>query len=231
MDKLTQQVHAVDFLDQLPTRIKYNSMMMDVLRSVVPSNNQVINQDGSFHSAATFVDYFTNKDLLLVGNEPLPPDAVLPEKRKSVVMAPSHLHCLHAFYKPRYGNRFKVIKQGEPRGFCAAVVEDTILKFQKLTLLGQQFHCLESPNPRGAYIQVIKENGLFQIGKILYFFIHVLYVPGRLLGEYDPAQHVFAFVKWYKEQRTEFHSFDDFLSKIWRERCLPDGAHSILPVN
>ncbi|KAI7897643.1 uncharacterized protein BX663DRAFT_444653 [Cokeromyces recurvatus] len=113
------------------------------------------------------------------------------------------------------------------------VVSDRISKFDQINILGQQFTSMSCRNKRGAYIQVIHpaKEGMFCIGRVLYFFTHSLSFPGEdLFCHRKNKQHVFAFVEWYQAPQNNFDSFFVHNIEVWKNSFEPLSVSSILPV-
>ncbi|KAI7897437.1 uncharacterized protein BX663DRAFT_445114, partial [Cokeromyces recurvatus] len=102
-----------------------------------------------------------------------------------------------------------------------------------IDILGQLFRSVESRTKRGAFIQAMvpAKEGIFRVGRILYFFSHDLIIPGdNLFGTPQNKQHLFAFVQWYQKSDKEFDSFNIHNIQVWKEAFEPSSALSILPV-
>ncbi|KAI7906168.1 uncharacterized protein BX663DRAFT_428879 [Cokeromyces recurvatus] len=254
MEKYIQQVHMQDYINILPSVISSNPVMMNTLRLLLPNNERqaydtndgneddMMETDNSeMHSPTTFdVSAFLNNaisaSIVLTGSEPLPPSSYPIKTKKEVFMNSDHYECLFQFYSSVYGN-FNVLKMSNISSSLSSssiIVSNLINKFDQINILGQQFTSLECRNRRGIYIQAMTpaQEGIFRIGRILYFFTHELSFPNdhSIFNTRSTKKHVFAFVQWYQPSSQEFTSFYPHHVEVWKRTFEPISALSILPV-
>lgn len=162
------------------------------------------------------------------GSEPLPLGAI-PEKTKSVRMAPEYHACLMRFYGDAYGDA--------QHRFCDAVkpipghiaVGRTIRYFTSIRLHGQLYGSAEAQIKRGSHIQALflekgSDDAAAFPGQVLYYFQHEVTIKGKTTA------HTFAMVRWYDYYRSAQPSLDADL-EVSQKTFRPLNRDSVLPVH
>ncbi len=257
MERYLQHVHLQDYLQLLPDIIKNNSIMMNILKLLLPGDifkvdssnscymdiddsepqQQLNNHHKQFH-LTSFLDDATRTTTILTGSEPLPLSCFPLKSKKPIIMNGQHYECLVNFYKSVYSGIYNIVNINDLSSsslpHTSVVVNSRISKFDQINILGQQFRSMESRTKRGAYVQAMSpaKEGVFRVGRILYFFSNDLLIPGdTLFAAPQSKQHLFAFIQWYQPSDKEFSSFDMHNIKVWKETFEPINALSILPIH
>jgi hypothetical protein len=245
MKKYLQHVHAQDYIKGFSARIFNNSVMMNVLSSLLPGVADSFDDDevslgsdlGSnikLFDLANFINHSTDDARFVTGSEPLPP-FFYSQKHfdRSVVMNSSHYQCLLHFYKYVYGEKnYAVVQHIQPqhRKASTIVVVNKIKKFSEINLLGQKIRSSASRSKRGIYIEALI-NGEFRVGRVAYFFCHAVQMPEYLKRSTKEVTHVFAFVEWFKKSPHLFTSFNAHHAFVWQSNFESIDQNCILPVH
>ncbi|KAI7902075.1 uncharacterized protein BX663DRAFT_80897 [Cokeromyces recurvatus] len=139
MEKFLQQVHVQDYLQMLPDSLKGNTIIMNVLKHLIPNEqfkqDELIlddedmedlveldrNDNNSLHQERsngqdylfdleTFLTSSINTGIILTGSEPLPPSALPLNTRKVIIMNNHHYNYLYEFYRSVYSASFTIKK-------------------------------------------------------------------------------------------------------------------------
>jgi hypothetical protein len=245
MKKYLQHVHAQDYIKGFSARIFNNPIMMNVLSSLLPGIADSLDNDedslGTDLSSntqrfdlATFISHSTDDARLITGSEPLPP-SFFSHKHfdRSVVMNSMHHQGLLDFYKDVYYRlNYDVVQYRLPhhRIRSTLIASMKIKKFTEINLLGQQIRSVSSRTKRGIYIEALV-NGEFRVGRVAYFFSHVVEMPVYQRSQTQDVTHVFAFVEWFKKSPYYFESFNAHSAFVWQSAFETIDKHSILPVH
>jgi hypothetical protein len=245
MKKYLQHVHAQDYIKGFSARIFNNSVMMNVLSSLLPGVADSFDDDEASlgpnlgsntqrFDLATFINHSTDDARLVTGSEPLPPSFYSHKYfDRSVVMNSSHFQCLLDFYKYVYNQtNYAVVQYRQSQHRIASTIAaiNKIKKFTEIDLLGQKIRSNASRSKRGIYIEAFI-NGEFRVGRVAYFFSHVVRMPVPQKRSTTEVTHIFAFVEWFKKSPHLFTSFNAHHAFVWQSNFESIDQNCILPVH
>ncbi|OAD65339.1 hypothetical protein PHYBLDRAFT_153589 [Phycomyces blakesleeanus NRRL 1555(-)] len=193
----------------------------------------------------SFVEASEDPNVLVKGNEPLPPSAFPLSLKSATTMSDIHYVHLLQYYKVAYKNEQLVhFQQASESPYF---VDNTITLLKYINILGQVYKGKGESGSRGSLVQAkfigsTGEHIIAYTGQIQYIFTHSFTLspsssslapllcthrcPTQLLHN---SQHTFAFIKWYTPKNNKWREYKHI--EICFSTFSPDDFQFVLPMH
>ena len=236
MENFLYAIHGLDYLQSFnisPDTVGYHILHRLVNKEVKQLNQspmqKEVEQSLNSFNINTFVGLAQRESMMRVnGSEALPLQTIgsikLPSRVTDLNNDAVLYNCIFHFYSSRYGPAqvcplYRQIQPGQ------VFVDDKIIKFKSIEILGQKYKAATSTSSRGSFICAFMPgndgNPVLHPGQIQFFFCHV----------FGDALHTFAFIKWYKPTPLAFQTHRLYGMDTWSNDFEEASSNCILPVH
>ncbi|OAD67065.1 hypothetical protein PHYBLDRAFT_166755 [Phycomyces blakesleeanus NRRL 1555(-)] len=246
MKKFIEDVHKDDLVNSFLQSTRQTSafpLLTKLTSSFTPATIPSIRQ--RTFRIQSFVEASEDPNVLVKGNEPLPPSAFPLSLKSATTMSDIHYVHLLQYYKVAYNNEQLVhFQQASESPYF---VDNTITLLKYINILGQVYKGKGESGSRGSLVQAkfigsTGEHIIAYTGQIQYIFTHS-FTPPPTSSSLTPllrthrrptqllhnSQHTFAFIKWYTPENDKSREYEHV------ETCFPtfspDDFQCVLPVH